>query len=413
MNGEYKIFKRSPSSGLKSVLIQRYKSFTLNLNWGTQSKFSIKGETVGTPELESGDYILFYRNNELIFTGVVEELSITCENPMYERKEWTATGEDDNVIFKHRLVVPDPDNMTFLDKITDKINDYAHKRIVHYINRNMGSEASSARRISGLNVPSGQSIGKNTQSSYRYKTLSDVISEIGSEDNNGNENGLYPIYDWNPDTGTKTIRIPEQRNKKNSVILSPEYGNVVSWSKTTKMPKFNALWICSGTYTDKNATEVNGVKPTTRIWQYHADADSISKYGRIEKLITKSDVKVVYNDPKTSEDESVTADQVNIILTNEAVKQLRDNAFRTKYTISMAETPFLQFWTDWKCGDLVTCVIDGNKFTATIKSVTITYSKGKETVKPTVGSVEQGEFAELFTRIYGIDTRLEDKEMEG
>lgn len=430
MNGEYQIYKRDPLTGKKASLVQRYKTFTLTMNWGQQSKFNIKGETIGECELESGDYILFYRNMELIFSGVVEEVTMSCENPSVNLITWTATGEDDTVIFKNRISVPDPDNMTFFDKIVDKSEGYAYNRLIHYLRMNMGEpilspqsedysdysinpHAAADRRITGLAFPINKSLGKDDLSQYRYKKLSEIIKDIGGEENDGDENGLYPIYEWNPDTGEKSIKIPQKRDMTSSVILSPEFGNVVSWSKTTKIPVFNALWICSGSYTDKDAVEdENGKKPTTRIWQYHCDADSIAKFGRIEKLVTKSDVKVVYDDESTEDNEEVTEEEVGRLLTNEANKQLKENAYQVKYTITMAETPELQFWDDWKCGDLVTCIINGEKFTSTIKTVTITYAKGKETVKPTVGGVEQGEFASIFKMISGIDTRIEDKEME-
>ena len=434
MNGEYQIFKRDPVTGLKSQLVQRYKSFTLTLNWGQQSKFNIKGETIGNCELETGDYILFYRNLELVFSGVVTEVNLNCDSPSDGKIEWTATGEDDTIIFKNRISVPDPDNMTFFDKVVDKSEGYAYNRLIHYLRMNMGSplfppespdyhdytinpHAASDRQIEGLAFPFNRSIGLEDLSQYRYKTLSDIIKDIGGEvdEETGDENGLYPIFEWNPDTGLKSIKIPEKRDMTDKVTLNPQFGNVTAWGKTTKYPKYNALWICSGSYTDKDAEvdEETGKKPTTRIWQYHTDEESIAKFGRIEKLVTKSDIKVVYDDEKTEdEDETVTEEEVNRLLTKEANKLLRENASQTKYTITMAETPELQFWTDWKCGDLVTCIINGEKFTSTIKTVSINYAKGKETVKPTVGGVEHGEFADIFKTISGIDTRLEDKEME-
>ena len=428
MNGVYQIYKRDSVTGAREKLIQRYTTFTLTLNWGQESKFSIKGETISDIELETGNGILFYRNNELVFAGVVESMTISCDNEASGKKEWTATGKDDNVIFSYRQILPDPEEITFNENIVDKIGEpdeetgeygidaYAYNRILYYIFRNMGEGTIEDRRVPGLIFPGTRSRGTQAMSAYRFKTLAEAIKEIGGEkDDEGKENGMYPQYFWNPENGTKSIIIPyEQRDMTEKVTLSPEFGNVTAWSKTTKMPKFNSLWVCSGTYeVDQENEETHEIeKVKTRIWVYAEDEDSIAQFGRIEKVLTKSDIKVVEDNPETEEeDETVTAEQVNLLLRKEAKKQLEDNSYKKKYTITMVETPELRFWDDWKCGDLVTCVIDGEKFTSTIKTVTITYKNGIESVKPTVGEIELGEFADLFQWITGIDQRLSEEEL--
>ncbi len=423
MNGEYLIYKRNASTGKRDSLIQRYTSFTLTLNWGKESKFSIKGETIEDVGLTGGDGILFYRNNELIFAGVTEEVSISCDNIATGKKEWTATGKDDSIIFSYRQILPDPLNLTFNENISDTVGKpddtgeyssdaYAYNRIIYYINRNMGDGTTQDRQIENLTIPGNRSLGTQAMSSYRFKALSEAIKEIGAETgSSGQENGMYAQYIWDPDTGLKSVYIPTaQRDMTALVTLSPEFGNVTAWSKTIKMPKYNALWVCSGTYEVEDADTGESVK--TRTWVYTEDADSIAQFGRMEKVVTKSDIKVVEDDEDTADvDETVTADQVVLLLRKEAKKLLEENSLKKKYTVTMAETPELQFWDDWKCGDLVTCVIDGEKFTSTINTVTITYSNGVEKVKPTVGGVELGQFADLFQWVTGIDNRLSEEEL--
>ena len=526
MNGEYKIFKRNPDTGRRDTLIQRYKEFQLTLNWGEQSKFSIKGEQIGDIEIDSGDYLLFYRNDELLFSGLITEMSVNCDNVMTGQKSWSASGKDDNIIFSNRLIVPDPINMTFHKDYVDKCEDFAYNRLLYYIRRNMGGDATEERQIKGLIMPAMRSVGKWDVSSYRYTVLEGALEAIGSEEFEDDENGLYPQFRWNPDTGIKQIIIPFKRDMTDEVVLSPEFGNVTSWSKSSKMPKYNAIWVVSGDYEsqedeldwvvrnwiyrtdkelpnkltleeavdkwieehpvieDEDSETQERVRPTTRIWVYREDSESIAQYGRIEKLVTKSDIKVVYpkdddedkkkkNDSETSsksktleevvlawierrdsgnpkkktleetvrywlkkhediddededeeeeeeeteededeEDKVVTEEEARNLLDNEAVKLLKENAMTVKYKITMAETPDLQFMRDWKCGDLVTCVIDGDKFVSTIETVTITYSHGKEKIKPTVGSIEESEFSAIFKALEGIDTRMSMEELE-
>lgn len=427
MNGEYQIFLRNRETGKRGDLFERYTSMDLTLNWGDLSKFTLKGKTTSGIEFEVGDGLVFYRNNEEMLCAEIEDISIDCKNVSANLIEWSASGKEDSVVFSRRLVFPDPTDITFLDSIVDKtgVKDedtgeygddaYADNRQIYYIKRNMGSEALSSnpdRRIEGLTFPDDLSLGHGTQaeSAYRYKALDEVIKEIGKEtDDEGNENNIYPKYYRNPMTGTKSIVIPRQRDMTGTVLLSPDFGNISAWSKSMKIPKCNAVWVCSGSY-DGDELDDDGKPKQVRRWIYMEDEDSIARFGRIEKIVTKSDLKVVKDDEETDEDETVTEEEVDELLEKEGKQYLEENAYKEKFTATMVETPSLQFMVDWKLGDLVTCMIDGQKFPSTIKTVEISYSNGLEKVKPTIGENEKGEFAELFDKLYGLDRRMDTEE---
>ena len=465
MNGFYQIFKRNKRTGRKSELVERYTTLTINLNWGDVGKFTLKGETVDKTELDIGDCILVYRNYQQIFSGVVTSLSINCSDTSTNFKKWTATGKEDSVVFSYRVNVPDPTDLTFHNDYTDTFEGYGYARLLHYIRRNLGDEANiveieeqeegdpiirlkTVRELEGLVIPGERSLGNNDISSYRFKQLNAILKEIGKEVNpeTKEEWGLYPIYVWDSETGEKRIEIQQLRDRTKEVYISPVFGNVTSWSKTSSYPKYNAVWVVSGSWDDKEhekkvvnpeTGEEETVTPTTRMYIHLEDRESIEKFGRIEKVETRSDIKVVEdkNKDKEQEDESqnpspnpnpegeeeeaeeektkeVTPEQVERLLRKEARKLIKENAAKVKYKISMIETPELQYWDDWKCGDLVACEIDGDKFNAIIKSVEIVYEKGQEKVRPTVGEVEQGEFSELFNLLSGIETRLTTEELK-
>lgn len=446
MNGFYQVFKRDKTTGRKSELVERYTSISINLNWGDVGKFTLKGETVESSELEIGDYILVYRNYQQIFSGVVTNLSINCSDTTTNFKKWTATGKEDSVIFSYRTVVPDPINLTFHNDYSDTFEGYTYARLLHYLRRNIGDESNilnvtpteddfiieevvhrSIFKEGDTGIPGDRSLGNSDISSYRYKQLNTVLKEIGQETNKdtGEEYGFYPIFIWDSETGDKRIEISELRDRTKEVFISPELGNVTSWTKTTTFPKYNALWVVSGSWDDEDnkeerinpeTGETEVVVPTARMFVYMEDKESIEKYGRIEKVETKSDIKVVKEDKEKLDIEGVqskevTPEQVERLLKKEGKKLLKENAETTKYKITMIETPELQYWDDWKCGDLVSCEIDGEKFKAIIKSVEIEYEKGQEKVKPTVGEIEQGEFSNIFHSIADIESRLTTEEL--
>ena len=91
--------------------------------------------------------------------------------------------------------------------------------------------------------------------------------------------------------------------------------------------------------------------------------------------------------------------------------ELRDGAYKQKFSGTMVETPELRFMDDWKLGDLVNCVIDGESFTTTIKTVEIDYEENVEAVKPTLGEYEKGIFAKVFKGLSGLDTRMKQEEL--
>ena len=404
MNGSYMIYRRNRTTGIRDEIIERYTSFSLTLNWGEVSKFSIAGSTVGDVELKPGDGLIFYRNGVHIFSGVVDQVEVSCENVADGLKAWTADGYEDSVIFSRYLAFADPTEVTFADGVVDKIKASAWNRMLHYIRRNMGADALSGRKISGLALPAASQTGQNTESAYRYEALDKVLQEIGSEtDENGTENAMWASFVRDPDNGALSVEIVTQRDLTASVTIAPEFGNIINWTKTETLPKCNAVWVCSGSY-DDNGTE-------TRLWVYREDEDSIAKYGRFESVITKSEIKVTADDPETEEDETVTEAEAYSLLENEARAALDEGAYHVKFSGTMVETPELQFMVNWQCGDLVSCVIDGEKFSTTIKTVEIGFADGYEQVTPTLGECEHGVYAEIFKRLRGLDTRMNKEEL--
>ncbi|MBP5781923.1 MAG: hypothetical protein J6W04_00105 [Bacteroidales bacterium] len=437
MRVTYEIFKRyranksSSLYGIRYELVQDYKSLSLTLNWSKRSRFSIKGESVGRCPVDLGDYIVIFRNSKFLYGGVVQDVQAECHNVETEVFSWEASGDDDSIIFDWRIILTDNGssknmaNLTFDSETYDKSDGYAYNRILHYIEQCFGTPTMSARRITGLVFPTAAQInaipaakrGKNESSAYRLKKLSDALKEIGEEDN------LFAKYEWNPTTNDRRITIPllrdrtttytdESGKKYDPIIISPQFGNIASWSVSKSFPKFNAIWVCSGDYT----TEQDGETYKNRIWVYAEDADSIAKYGRIESVVTKSEISVKKDDPETEENEKLTKAQATRMLQDEARKALEENAAKEKYTIKLAQIEDMKFMEDWMVGDKVKAIIgkkeDGtpNVMYPIIETVSITFTGNEEKLTPTVGETEEGLFSDVFKMISGIDKRLQSEE---
>ena len=416
MNGEYKVYKRD-AKGLLGDLISDFTGLELTLKWGTVSKWTLDGVTVGIVPLTAGESVCIYRNGVYFLGGIATEVSVTCSDPDAGVKQWTVTGEDDTAQLSRRMVLADPQTYAFGGDAYDTAEGFADARMIHYLN-NAGFEGTKRERWFAEDVflPASQQMGTEASSAYRTTALDRVLSEIGTDDS------LYPTVTIDEHTGQFRVRIPQPRDMTDTVIISPEFGNVASWKRTEKPPNFNCVWVVSGDYSEG------------RVWVYAEDEESVKKYGRIETVVTRSDIAPMdetttdgtttettaaetttadtSTDGTTTEEQGLTVDEVKAVLTAEAQTQLKENGATVSYTIELMETRSLAFMDDWQTGDLVTAVIDGQKFTTQITEVKVTYQKGVETVKPTVGKSERGLFGRVFDLLDGLDKRITQKENE-
>lgn len=411
MNAYYDVYKLS-SSGVRDSVLTLYESLEGQLNRSKTSQFSIAGTSIDAVPLVLGNRVALVRNNTQIFSGVVTELSVKCTDTENNIKKWEATVKGDSVVLSWRYVFATsngtaPQNIEVSEDVYDKLpnnNDAsstqsALNRMLYYIRKHAGDGAHSSRKLVTVSQGDDNTRGTQGRSAYHVKKLSDVISEIGKKDE------LFPVVNTNV-LGARILTVPTVRDRTGIFVVSPEFGNVSDWSVTRKYPKYNACWVISGV----SKEEENGVESDVRVWVYVEDTESIKKYGRIETVISKSDVRIVKANPEKPEVIPVTEAEVKKMLETEAKAKLQENAAAEKWTVTMMETETSAFMVDWKLGDRVKCVIDGTSFNSVIETVGIKYSKGTETVTPTIGDVENGLYGDLYKMLDGIDKRLKTEE---
>lgn len=393
MNGIYTVYKRE-ADGTQGDLIAAMTSLEMVLSAKELSKFTIEGVTAGKVPLEDGDGLIIYRNGVMFLGAVVEIAKAECPDPAVNVKYWTVDGREDTSLFSRRQVLADPVDFTFDGEAYDQIEDSAHNRMIHYIDACCGSGTVPERRFAGMRLPGKDDRGTTAVSAYRSEALDKVLSEIGEADE------LYPKIIRNDKTGAMRVIIQAFRDKTDDIVISPEFGNVVSWSREDTIPEFNAVWVVSGDFSEG------------RLYVFMEDEESVRKYGRIEAIVSRSDIKVYEpaegkeEEEETEENPHLSKEDVLSILQEEAKTQLKEHGRKRSYTIEAAETHSMAFMDDWQVGDHVTCVIDGEKFESQITEAKITYKEGIETVQPTVGDVEKGLFGRLFDTIEGLDDRI-------
>ena len=412
MNGFYEIYKLT-AEGIRDQLIGKYSVLDGELNWSKDSRFTITGTCIGTAPVMLSDRIAIVRNGAQLFSGIVTGMNTECEDTAHEISTWEAEVSGDEVVLSWRYVFATgnyttPANIEVGEKVYDKLpndnNEHntqsALNRMLYYIRKHIGGNAATVRRMVTVAENDNNSRGEQGRSAYHIKGLSKVLSEIGKS----SELFCKVSTDVN---GARILTIPDPRDRTSAMIVSPEFGNVSGWSKEEGYPKFNAVWVLSGVHEIKNEDDT---VTQQRVWVYAEDTESIARYGRIENVVTKSDIKIVDADPDDPEVIPVTSAEVTVMLTEEAQKQLQEADATLKWTVTMAENNACAFMDDWQLGDKVRCVIDGQSFDSIIETVQIHYENGIETVTPTVGEVETGLYGKLFETLSGIDERLKTEE---
>lgn len=433
MNGIYTVYKRE-LDGTQGDLIAEFTCLDIDLKWSKLSKWTLDGVTSENVPFADGDPVLIYRNGKFFLGGITQEMRCECPNPSAGVKYWTANGSEDSLMFSWRQALADPAELTFNNDVFDQIEDSAYNRIVYYLYENIGQGTTPERRFSdNLRLPGKSDKGTAGLSAYKSKPLDKVLAEIGKEDE------LYPELIRSDHTGEYRVRIKEARDMTEEIVISPDYGNVTEWTRRESMPEFNAVWVVSGDYSKG------------RLYVYAEDIESIRKYGRIETIVSRSDV-APYDEPEeeAAQDEKIAADDapdeevpaegeseetdtgaddsyeetepedeaklseadVISILEQEAKNQLKEHGPKRTWEIKASETHSMAFMDDWQIGDRVTCAIDGERFESQITEVKITYKEGIETVEPTIGDIERGLFGKIFDLIDVLDDRITNKENE-
>lgn len=409
MNGHYTIFHRDPQ-GIRGQAVPNFSKLVITQKWLQASKFKAEGLCTGTVPFEDGDQILIYRNGVHFMSGIVEKIETQCDNPDSDVREWIATGRDLSMMFEWRQVLADPLEVTFEDNTFDRIEDTAWNRLLHYIRNSYGSGTIWGRQIYPLLLPDEEDLGEVALSAYKNQKLSQVLEEIGENDD------LVPVLDQDDKTGRWSVDIAESRDMTKSVYFSPAFGNILKWKRASSIPECNTVWVFSGDYSQG------------RLYVFAEDAESIEQYGRIEKIVSMSDI-APWEPPEEEEEEEeeeeqpeepaegeeeeeeveevhLTEEDVIALLETEAQNQLRDNQRKLTWTVEAAETMNMAFMDQWMIGDKVTCILDGQRFTSQITKIKITYEKGTEKVEPTIGDVENGLFGEIIAMIHGLDKRI-------
>jgi hypothetical protein len=346
-------------------------AFTLAMSMNSNAAFYIT---------QPGAGIIVVRNGTTIFSGPVHQ----------KERKWTAqsddltiSGYDDNYILQTKLAYPVPGGPPYTSTDYDVRTGPAETIMKQYINANIGSGASSNRKIS---ITTDTDLGRGTSITGRAR-FDTLLALCGSLALQGGGLGFKVIQVGN---GLQ-FQVYQPTDKSQSVVFSPLLGNLLDFDYTEQSPDANYI-IAAGTG-----------EGTARIITESGDSDSVSMYGRVEEFLNQN------NTSSTTE------------LSQAITEELANKSFSTSLTITPIDTNTMAFMQNYNLGDIVSVVLTqpgqtGDQINQNVmdvisdvvRQITITVDEKGEVITPLIGTADAANKSTLriFSSMKTMNRRL-------
>lgn len=303
------------------------------------------------------------------------------------------SGEDDTSTLKARMAYPDPALLgpPFTTQEYDVRTGPAESIMYDFVDVNAGPAAPADRRIANLVL--GVDLGRGDTGAGggggdfdvavtsertgrgRFQSIHDLLREIAeaTRDNLGwritqtltGPEKLFEVYE--PADRSKTARFAE------------DIGNLAGFEYEEERPEATVV-IAAG----------KG-EGTARMFATATNGAAFERWGRIEAFVDARDVD--------------DADE----LQRRAEEKLAAMGSKTKLAIEPRDTAALAYGVDYRVGDLVTVVADGEQIVDVVRSVRLVYGAGGEVISPQVGSDPiSSTVRSMMDRLRSLSRQVED-----
>lgn len=405
----YEIYTKD-SDGKRGGLVQEWTAVQLVLRRNDESKWTLSGMGLRPCPFKRGTGIVVFRDGDVILSGLASsiEAQYTASTEVWS---WSVTGIDDIGLLARRVIYPDPTNSdpsvagAVPYTVTAKLETAVTKLI--NVNARTGS-ALNERLIPNLTTAESQGAGDKVTLSATFDELLEFILTALNDSN------LVIRESWKPSTGAFELRVEAAEDRSATVVFSTDNGTLAAWKHKQKAPEANVI-ICRGmditpeaeTTTDETAATEETETPKVYQWAVAEDTESVAKWGRIEKYVERSDIVTIKDEEAGTEE---TPEEVLARLQKAAAEELLNAEGKESWSLTVTPTDMTAWRSAWNLGDTVGFVADGEKMTAQIKEVKVSYANAVETVTPTIGTIERGELGEIFDALGQLKRRIRVQE---
>lgn len=409
----YEIYTKG-TDGRRAGLVRDWTAVSLVFRWNDESKFTLSGSGREACPFKRGTGIVVFRDGEAILSGLASSIESQYEADT-EVWSWSVTGIDDIGLLARRVIYPDP---TTADPSAATATAYTvtaklETAVLGIIAKNAEEgKALNDRRIPNLTTAVSQGAGEEVTLTSSFDEVLDFILTALSDSSLGIREA------WNPKTGAFEIGIAEAVDRSRNVVFSVENGTLAGWKHTQEAPEANVV-IARGmeitstaeatatddTTTDETTTDTE--TPKTYQWAVASDAESVERWGRIEKYVERSDISTIKDEEAGTEE---TPEETLVRLQKAAAEELLEAEGKESWSLTVTPTDMTAWRSAWNLGDTVAFVADGEKLTAQIAEVKVEFSDAVETVTPTIGTIERGELGEIFDALGNLKRRIRVQE---
>lgn len=362
MFSEYAIYIRNKDGLFRDRLVD-IGSVDIIETLNNVGSWTIKSTTPEPCPFTSGDGIVIYKNGKYYYSGLLKKISEDYDGYDHTYK-WTAQGTSDLEFLNRRICYVDPETGSTTQNAYYTDSGYFGAVIKRLIDRNIGPDAMAERQEPIIAETPLVPFDETISVSLRFQMLLTALVPLLDSMNCS----LLP--EWDADNHKLTFRIHKSNDLSQLLLFSTELNSVISVDYLANAPKGN--FIMSGGQGEL----------TDRSFAYAENTDSMDEWGRIE----------YFHDVRSTASEDLQTDA------NTTLDSYSDE--NVGYSAELnTDAAFLQYRTDWNIGDFIGVVVHGQTLIRRILQVKTSLTYERETVTPTIGTVERGQLADIFYKL--------------
>jgi hypothetical protein len=329
--------------------IDDFLRFTMLLRFNRTSSWTLEvdAQSPAAALLDITGGIIVERDGFVLLSGpVLSRRSINAGG----RRTITYAGVDDTAALEVRLALPVPAGPPYTAVEYDDKSGPAETVLRHYVDRNLGPGATVERRLPYLTFPADLGRGTSVRGRGRFHMLLELLQPLALA---GGDLGFRIVQ---VDNALEfQVYVPADRTR--TAVFSEEFGNLAGHDYSQTRPVANYVYV---------GGQGEG---TARAVVEGGDAASITTFGRREQFRDRRDL-----------DTTATLEQAR-------TEALAETQAETALSISPIDTAAVSYGRDYRLGDRVTVVIEGEAVKDVVREVVLTLSLDRgEELTPVVGT---------------------------
>lgn len=326
-----------------------------------------------------GSGLVVSSSTEVLFSGPTTFAKNIADfvNP---KGYWEIEGATDNILLTEKLAFPTP---TVADVALQSVSydtrvGPAEKIMKEYVDANIGPSAPTGRKISNLNIESGDTLGPTLTYSARFDNLNRLLYAIATVSRLS--------YNIIQDGNNLLFKVFTPTNRSGAIRLDIDNGQLEQTEYTYRLPEVTRVIVGgAGALTQREFIE-------------RTSTDSVAAETLWGRKIE------VFKDQRSAQSEDE--------LQNAGDEELEERGKTIETVVVVpSENQNMVFGKDWFLGDTVSVIVGNQEITQVVKEVAVVVNETGLTLRATVGEITKEDFEEQLIFLQGkADDRLDNLE---